>query len=166
MISFILSDVESFLSQWDYRDTTTPYDSTTQDYSPYGLPTPSVNSHYSRQTIWWAIPLALSGQQYDARSGELHLDVDPSLLRTPSSWPLLLPVGTILMQRDRSSEWQHNARFCAKLHVLSGHVNLRQLDIHITIRSEQIMLSHLRVIDLHAPRHTLADSLVMCAVSP
>jgi len=62
--------------QWDYRDTTTPYDEDGK-YDPDGLPRPSVNSHYARQTIWWALPLALSGQQYDAQTRPRHLHFAP-----------------------------------------------------------------------------------------
>ena len=62
---------------WDYRDTTTPYDDATGEYDQQGLPRPTVNSHYGRHTIFWAIPLALTGQQYDARERTLRFAPHP-----------------------------------------------------------------------------------------
>ncbi|MGY5352642.1 GH116 family glycosyl-hydrolase [Wenyingzhuangia sp. IMCC45533] len=46
--------------QWDYADLTT----TSDGY-------PHTNSHYGRQLMLWGLPLALSGQQYDANEGVL-----------------------------------------------------------------------------------------------
>merc|ERR1712072_1085077 len=59
-----------------HRDTMTPYDEDGR-YDPEGVPRPSVNSHYARQTIWWAIPLALTGQQYDAHAQPKRLHFSP-----------------------------------------------------------------------------------------
>ena len=102
-------------AQWDYRDTTTPYDFGTGDYSPAGIPTPSVNSHYARQTIWWSLPLALTGQELDARKGTLSFHVDPYLLAPPAAWPVLLPAGAALMQRSERDERIEASPFCVRV---------------------------------------------------
>ena len=52
---------------WDVRDLYS-----VQDGYPW------CNSHYGRQLIFWAIPLALSGQQYDAALGRLSLIPKPA----------------------------------------------------------------------------------------
>ena len=88
--------------QWDYRDTTTTYDDATGRYDPNGQPRPSVNSHYGRQTIWWAIPLALTGQQFDARGRSLALNPHPEI---GAHWPLILPCGAAIMD-TRGTCWQ------------------------------------------------------------
>eukprot|EP00756_Hemistasia_phaeocysticola_P014007 Hpha_TRINITY_DN15317_c0_g15::TRINITY_DN15317_c0_g15_i1::g.89549::m.89549 len=82
--------------QWDFRDTMTTYGSGGA-WDPAAPPTPSVNSHYARQTIWWAIPLALSGQRYDRAAGVISLILPPSLLQTEGDgapFPVLLPEGS------------------------------------------------------------------------
>ena len=79
--------------QWDYRDTTGIYDDGSAD--KWGL-RPKVNSHYSRQTWWWAIPLALTGQQYDARTRTLSLAPDAAVA---ARFPLLLPDGSAQLTR-------------------------------------------------------------------
>ena len=80
--------------QWDYRDTTTTYDDANGHYDPNGQPRPSVNSHYGRQTIWWAIPLALTGQQFDAPGRSLELNPHAEI---GAQWPLILPCGAAIM---------------------------------------------------------------------
>lgn len=80
--------------QWDYRDTTTTYDDANGRYDPNGQPRPSVNSHYGRQTIWWALPLALTGQKFDARRRSLQLNPHADI---GAQWPLLLPCGAAIV---------------------------------------------------------------------
>merc|ERR1712107_738886 len=130
--------------QGDYRDTTTPYDANGH-YDPTGIPRPSVNSHYARQTIWWALPLALSGQQYDAqiRPRSLHFaphrdvmgdDFLGALTNRQNfegviQWPVLLPHVSALsdMRLDR------DGRVCLKMHVLSGELDSRRQSLTVTL---------------------------------
>merc|ERR1712107_625910 len=123
--------------QWDYRDTTTPYDANGH-YDPTGIPRPSVNSHYARQTIWWALPLALSGQQYDARVRPRHLHFAPhrDLMSTalsdssaPVEWPVLLPhvsgLARLQITKDR--------KVCTEIHVLAGSMELDGASTRLTL---------------------------------
>lgn len=76
---------------WDIRDLTTGWD---------GFPW--CNSHYARQLMLWAIPLALSGQQYDAADGTLRFS---PRLPAPSRLPFFTPTahGTLELRSDGSS---------------------------------------------------------------
>jgi len=130
--------------QWDYRDTTTTYDNGGR-FDPDGIPRPSVNSHYARQTIWWALPLALSGQQYDAqlRPRRLHFAPHQDVLgdaffktlsglesfAQPVTWPVLLPHASALAKL-RIAEDGH---LCMELHLLSGALNLDTHSTKLTI---------------------------------
>lgn len=133
--------------QWDYRDTTTPYDER-GNYDPNGIPRPSVNSHYARQTIWWALPLALSGQQYDAhlRPRHLHLAPHHDLLGKdfldavalgkvaewvvePIEFPVLLPHATAVVKLRITEE--HG--ICAEFHVVSGSLDLDTTSTKLTL---------------------------------
>ena len=71
------------------------------DASAAGGLRPVVNSHYARQLNMWAIPLALSGQQFDARHPDgawLSFDRrEPKVLRR---WPVLTP-GSLAIASDR-----------------------------------------------------------------
>jgi len=142
--------------QWDYRDTTTRYNAAGR-YDPEGLPRPSVNSHYARQTIWWALPLALSGQQYDAqiRPRSLHFaphrdvmgDEFLGALRKKQNfegaiqWPILLPhvsaVGDLRLAQD--------GRVCLKMHVLSGELDSQPESLAVTLA---LPLDHKPVLQL------------------
>jgi hypothetical protein len=64
---------------WDVRDLYS-----VQDGYPW------CNSHYGRHLIFWAIPLALSGQQYDAASG--HVSCDPKA-GAPAKLPWFTPAA-------------------------------------------------------------------------
>jgi hypothetical protein len=124
---------ETMADQWDYRDTTTPYDDEGR-FDPEGIPRPSVNSHYARQTIWWALPLALSGQQYDAqtRPRQLHFAPHRDLLGAGFvdgivtqaagliQWPVLLPHASALANLRATAE----NSLCMEFKVLSGSMDL------------------------------------------
>ena len=62
---------------------------------------PVVNSHYARQLQMWSIPMALSGQQYDAREGGVlrFNRRDRSMRR----WPLLTPQALGVVSLSESS---------------------------------------------------------------
>uniref|UniRef100_A0A7S2U4C0 Uncharacterized protein n=1 Tax=Lotharella oceanica TaxID=641309 RepID=A0A7S2U4C0_9EUKA len=77
---------------WDYRDTTTLYASAN---FPEGLATPSVNSHYGRQTFFWSLPLALSGQHLDLPRRLLSFNPTPEVAK--GTWPVLTPFYSGLM---------------------------------------------------------------------
>merc|ERR1711881_751428 len=93
---------ETMADQWDYRDTTTPYDDAGH-FDLEGMPRPSVNSHYARQTIWWALPLSLSGQQYDAQVRPRHL------------------------------HFAENQKLCIEIHVLSGSMDVDTASTRLTL---------------------------------
>merc|ERR1711988_1304799 len=87
---------ETMADQWDYRDTTTPYDDE-GNFDPEGIPRPSVNSHYA---------------PHRDLLGEGVADGAAGL----SQWPVLLPhasaLATLLITTDRF--------LCMEFQVLSG----------------------------------------------
>ena len=97
--------------QWDIRDATTSSDGA-----------PWCNSHYSRQLILWAIPLALSGQQYSAAQGALSFD---PRVPAPAVLPFMTPAahGTLELSGDGR----------CMLTVLSGELALHE---PVRIRSD------------------------------
>jgi non-lysosomal glucosylceramidase len=63
--------------QWNYTDLNNYWDG-----GPWG------NSHYTRQLIFWSLPLAISGQQWDAAAGRLTFSpADSTLARLPFFTP-------------------------------------------------------------------------------
>jgi len=96
---------EKLRDQWDIRDLTAGWDGY-----------PWCNSHYARQLILWAIPLALSGQQYSAP--ERTLTFDPKI-PAPATLPFFTPAaaGTLELTGDGS----------ARLTVLSGRIELDRI---------------------------------------
>ena len=96
--------------QWDYHDVA-------------WTSGPRVNSHYARQLNMWAIPLALSGQQLDARDplgATLSFNRrEPSKLRR---WPVLTPLMTGI-----ASDTDEGCAGGLSLEVLSGGLTLREL---------------------------------------
>ncbi|XP_062508972.1 uncharacterized protein LOC134185207 [Corticium candelabrum] len=98
--------------QWDYRDLSSVYPDAPNHIRPV------CNSHYSRQLIFWTIPVTLSGQSYDARTGTLAFNPKPQYDR---QWPVLLPSGSGLITR-------HND--CYKLRVLSGSIDASSITVN------------------------------------
>eukprot|EP01065_Artemidia_motanka_P049055 TRINITY_DN804_c0_g1_i5.p1 TRINITY_DN804_c0_g1~~TRINITY_DN804_c0_g1_i5.p1 ORF type:complete len:885 (+),score=294.18 TRINITY_DN804_c0_g1_i5:94-2748(+) len=115
--------------QWDYRDTTTTYNAQ-GGWDPKGLPRPSVNSHYARQTIWWAIPLALSGQQYDAPAGTLSFaptgEAAPSATAAGGPFAVLLPHAS-------ATATLHSNPLCMHVAATSGTWDLTSLRISVAV---------------------------------
>jgi uncharacterized protein (DUF608 family) len=95
---------EQLNDQWDIRDLSTAWNG-----EPY------CNSHYSRQLILWAIPLALSGQQYSASEGILSFDPAVS---PPAELPVMLPGFTGILKIT-----EHDNDF---LQVISGGIDLNK----------------------------------------
>lgn len=96
---------EHLRDPWDWRDLTTAWDGQ-----------PWCNSHYARQLIFWAIPLALSGQQYSAP--ERKLSFSPKL-GPGAKLPWFTPAayGTLEILSDRQ----------IRLRTIAGRLELRQL---------------------------------------
>ena len=93
--------------QWDYKDTSAAW-------SGY----PWCNSHYARQVILWAIPLALSGQHYSAPEGRLSFDPRRD---APARLPFFTPTADGILQAVGSGRY--------RLTLLSGALELRQVRI-------------------------------------
>lgn len=93
--------------QWDYRDLTTGWDGY-----------PWCNSHYGRQLILWAIPLALSGQQYSAPDKRLAFQ---PRLPAPARLPFFTPTANGRLDLVGDGTY--------RLVVLSGRLELNELRI-------------------------------------
>jgi non-lysosomal glucosylceramidase len=93
--------------QWNYSDVTAGWDGY-----------PFANNHYCRQLLFWAIPLALSGQEYSAREGTLCFD--PSV-DAPAELPVVTPDahGTLTLTVDGR----------CTLELLSGTLELAELSV-------------------------------------
>ena len=74
--------------------------------------------HHGRQNIFWSIPLALSGQQYDA--DEKTLSFDPKA-GAPASLPWFIPGANGIVRRLDKGTYQ--------VTVFSGELKLAQLQI-------------------------------------
>ncbi len=106
---------EDLKDPWDIRDLTTGWD---------GFPW--CNSHYARQLMVWAIPLALSGQQLDATAGRLSFEPRVS---SPARLPFFTPSahGTLDLLPDDSLE----------LRVTGGELRVKE----ITVRGRRAALT-------------------------
>ena len=113
--------------QWDYRDLSTVWDG-----NPY------CNSHYARQLLFWAIPMALSGQDYSAVDGKLTL---APKTKAPYSLPFYTPQanGTLTAKADGSLE----------LSVISGVLKLEELVINGKVAGENIAMKAGDVLELN-----------------
>lgn len=141
----LLESYRSVLNdQWDYRDATSCYEDSSD---LWGL-RPVVNSHYSRQTIFWAIPLALTGQHFDARSRTLTLAPDPMLT---DSFPVLLPSGSALFTRT--------AALCYHVAVLFG-LSDRFAEMSVTVDGVQHAWQHGSVAAQHDDEDSATPTLL------
>eukprot|EP01062_Namystynia_karyoxenos_P020533 TRINITY_DN17768_c0_g1_i1.p1 TRINITY_DN17768_c0_g1~~TRINITY_DN17768_c0_g1_i1.p1 ORF type:complete len:1046 (+),score=334.04 TRINITY_DN17768_c0_g1_i1:92-3139(+) len=128
---------ETMADQWDYRDTTTTY-APDGSFSAQGIKRPTVNSHYARQTIWWAIPLALTGQQYDAPRRELQLRLNAALLGpqqegSSAQFPLLLPRGSAVARYEPGTG---SRGACLSATVTAGVVDLAAHAVSLQLPGE------------------------------
>ncbi len=98
--------------QWNYRDLSTAWDGY-----------PWCNSHYARQLILWATPLALSGQHYSAPEQKLSFNVK---LDAPVILPFYTPSanGTIELTVEDEGGSQS-----IRLMVLHGKLDLKELEV-------------------------------------
>jgi len=110
---------ENLCDQWDYRDLTTGWDGY-----------PWCNSHYSRQLIFWSIPLALAGQKYSAREKKLSFNPRVS---APAKLPFFTPMasGTLELLYD------HKYRVT----VLSGELQVNEIRVGKTLTTREILLT-------------------------
>ncbi|QUI23995.1 hypothetical protein HZI73_17575 [Vallitalea pronyensis] len=104
--------------QWDIRDLTTAWNG-----EPY------CNSHYARQLILWAIPLALSGQQYTAIEGKLSFN--PRVTEA-AKLPFMTPqaCGTLEITQDNNFA----------LRIVSGCLHVKALYIGKQLVGENMVL--------------------------
>lgn len=91
--------------EWDYTDLTTGWDGY-----------PWCNSHYTRQLILWAIPLALSGQQWHAPTKTLRFNPHPD---APNRLPFFTPQADGLIESLAGGKW--------RLTVVSGKIEVNEL---------------------------------------
>jgi uncharacterized protein (DUF608 family) len=103
--------------QWDYKDLATIWDGY-----------PWCNSHYTRQLIFWAIPMALIGQEYSHVEGRLSLD--PRVV-PPYALPFYTPQTCGVLESDGQT---------MKLKVHSGALKLNVLEIEGKTVAENLQL--------------------------
>jgi len=113
--------------QWDFRDTTTMYGETL---------VPSVNSHYGRQTMFWSIALALTGQQLDVPSRRLSFDPHPEF--ASRQWPLLTPFcsGLLKLVTLMSAGKQEGASACLAFSLLAGDLAILKM-FNVSVSSKE-----------------------------
>lgn len=111
---------------WDVRDLYS-----IQDGYPW------CNSHYGRQLIFWAIPFALSGQQYDASLGRLSFDPKSD---APTLLPWYTPVAQGTLERLSQGGW--------RIRVLAGQLSLRDLRVGQVHREGLLTLATGRDLEL------------------
>jgi non-lysosomal glucosylceramidase len=93
--------------QWDYTDLVNNWDG-----GPWG------NSHYTRQLIFWAVPLAISGQQWDAATERLTFNPAD---KTVKSLPFFTPQAAGVIDSVSEGKW--------RIRFTSGEIHLRTVDI-------------------------------------
>lgn len=104
--------------QWDYRDLSALWDG-----HPY------CNSHYGRQLMFWAIPMALSGQEYSAV--ERRLSFAPRTA-APYRLPFYTPQANGVLVAGADGEMQ--------LEVFAGTLDLKSLTVFGKLMAQDISL--------------------------
>jgi non-lysosomal glucosylceramidase len=100
--------------QWDYTDTTNAWNGDLW-----------CNSHYARQLIFWAIPLALSGQHYYAP--EATLTFDPKI-PAPAKLPFFTPSAAGALELLGQEKY--------RLTIISGNLSVKTLRVdHIVVKN-------------------------------
>jgi uncharacterized protein (DUF608 family) len=99
---------ELLKDQWDIRDLSNDWNG-----EPY------CNSHYARQVIMWTLPLALSGQLYDAPAGRLSF---APRIEGECVLPFLTPQASGLLEQTVTGS--------VELTVLAGTLTVNTLEIH------------------------------------
>jgi uncharacterized protein (DUF608 family) len=93
--------------QWDYTDLNNYWNG-----GPWG------NSHYTRQLILWTLPLAISGQQWDATARRLMFKPADS---AASRLPFFLPQATGVAEVVSPGKW--------RISLTSGQLALHEVEI-------------------------------------
>jgi non-lysosomal glucosylceramidase len=93
--------------QWNYTDLNNYWDG-----GPWG------NSHYTRQLIFWSLPLAISGQQWDATGKRLRFNPANS---APQRLPFFTPEATGVVESVAPGKW--------RLEVMTGQLALHEVQI-------------------------------------
>ena len=93
--------------QWNYPDLNNNWDG-----GPWG------NSHYTRQLILWTLPLAISGQQWDATDKRLTFAPADS---APSRLPFFTPQATGVVESVGPGKW--------RISITSGRLALHEVAI-------------------------------------
>jgi uncharacterized protein (DUF608 family) len=93
--------------QWNYTDLHNYWDG-----GPWG------NSHYTRQLIFWSLPLAISGQDWDATGKRLRFDPANS---APQRLPFFTPEATGVVKSVAPGKW--------RLEVMTGQLTLQEVQI-------------------------------------
>jgi uncharacterized protein (DUF608 family) len=93
--------------QWNYTDLNNYWDG-----GPWG------NSHYTRQLIFWSLPLAISGQHWDATGKCLRFNPANS---APQRLPFFTPEASGVVESVVPGEW--------RLEVMTGQLALHEVQI-------------------------------------
>ncbi len=93
--------------QWDYTDLNNNWNGR-----------PWANSHYTRQLILWALPLAISGQQWDATVRRLTFN---PAVGAPQRLPFFIPQATGVIDSMAPGKW--------RIEVTSGQLALQEVQI-------------------------------------
>lgn len=93
--------------QWNYPDLNNNWDG-----GPWG------NSHYTRQVILWTLPMAISGQQWDAAAERLTFAPADS---APSRLPFFAPQATGVVESVGPGKW--------RISITSGRLALHEVAI-------------------------------------
>jgi len=130
---------------WDIKDVYAKHDGRAKvDRVPQDMDWaagyPWCNSHYGRQNIFWSIPLALSGQQYDA--AEKTLSFDPKA-GAPASLPWFFPGANGIVRRLDKETYQ--------VTVLSGELKLARLRIADAPPVRDVSLEAGQSVTVHIP---------------
>jgi hypothetical protein len=121
---------------------------------------PYCNSHYTRHLLGLhALPMALSGQRYDAGTGVLSFHPRRDGAGRPTAWPFFTPGGSGIVHELDPTD--NPGATCVRLEVLAGEVALRELRIDGTQRRFRSGGTR-TVLDAQSP----ADAGVACSANP
>ena len=93
--------------QWNYTDLNNYWDG-----GPWG------NSHYTRQLISWSLPLAISGEQWDATAKRLNFHPADT---APSRMPFFTPQATGVVESTAADGW--------RIRVTTGQLAIREVQV-------------------------------------
>ena len=93
--------------QWNYTDLNNYWDG-----GPWG------NSHYTRQLIYWTLPLAISGEQWDATARSLTFHPANS---GPARLPFFIPQATGVVESMAAGGW--------RIRVTTGQLAIREVQV-------------------------------------